>query len=74
VSIAASHVMLQAWELGIGTCWVNYFSNTRLEKELGLPENERSVLIMPMGYPSKEAKPLPMHSEYKSVEEIVRFI
>ena len=74
VSLAASHVMLQAWELGIGTCWVNYFSNSHLEKELGLPENERSVLIMPIGYPSPDASPLPMHSEYKAVEEIVKFI
>lgn len=74
VSIVASHVMLQAWELGIGTCWVNYFSNSRLEKELGLPENERSVLIMPMGYPAEDASPLAMHSEYKDISDIVRYL
>ncbi|MBR6996624.1 MAG: nitroreductase family protein [Ruminococcus sp.] len=74
VSIAASHVMLQAWELGIGTCWVNYFSNSRLEKELGLPENERSVLIMPMGYPAEDASPLAMHSEYKDIRDMVRYL
>ena len=66
--------MLQAWELGIGTCWVNYFSNSRLEKELGLPENERSVLIMPMGYPAEDASPLAMHSEYKDISDIVRYL
>ena len=74
VSIVASHVMLQAWELGIGTCWVNYFSNSRLEKELELPENERSVLIMPMGYPAEDASPLAMHSEYKDISDIVRYL
>ncbi|PWJ10812.1 nitroreductase family protein [Ruminococcus flavefaciens] len=74
VSIVASHVMLQAWELGIGTCWVNYFSNSRLEKELGLPENERSVLIIPMGYPAEDASPLAMHSEYKDISDIVRYL
>lgn len=74
VSIVASHVMLQAWELGIGTCWVNYFSNSRLEKEMGLPENEKAVLLMPIGYPSEDVAPLPLHSKCKPLEETVRFI
>lgn len=75
VSIVASHIMLQAWELGIGTCWVNYFSNSKLEKELGLPENEKSVLLMPIGYPAEDAAPLEkMHSVYKDINETVKFI
>ena len=28
-SIVATHMMLQAWELGIGSCWVNFFPGTR---------------------------------------------
>lgn len=75
VSIVATHVMLKAWELGIGTCWVNYFSPTRLEKELGLPENERSVLLMPIGYPADDAVPLEkMHSVCKPLGDTVRYI
>lgn len=74
VSIVATHIMLQAWELGVGTCWVNYFSPTRLEKELNLPENERAVLLMPMGYPAEDSEPLAMHSQYKDISDTVRFI
>lgn len=74
VSIVASHIMLEAWELGVGTCWVNYFANSRLEKELGLPENERAVLLMPMGYPAEDSVPLKLHEESKSIDETVRFI
>lgn len=75
VSIVASHVMLQAWELGIGTCWVNYFANSKLERELDLPDNERAVLLMPIGYPAEDAAPLEkMHSVYKKIEETVRYI
>ncbi|WP_019678620.1 nitroreductase family protein [Ruminococcus flavefaciens] len=74
VSIVATHVMLQAWELGIGSCWVNYFSNSRLERELGIPENENSVLIMPVGYPSKDSGPLHLHEECKPLDATVRFI
>lgn len=75
VSIVASHIMLAAWDLGIGTCWVNYFANTKLEKELGVPENERAVLLMPIGYPAEDSLPIEkLHSFYKNIDETVRFI
>lgn len=75
VSIVATHIMLEAWELGIGTCWVNYFPNSKLEKELCLPQNERAVLLMPMGYPAVDAKPLEsMHGVCKNISETVRFM
>lgn len=75
VSIVATHVMLEAWELGIGTCWVNYFANSKLEKELDLPQNEKAVLLMPIGYPADDSTPLEkMHSVYKNIDETVRYI
>ncbi|MDE6092107.1 MAG: nitroreductase family protein [Ruminococcus sp.] len=74
VSIVASHIMLEAWELGVGTCWVNYFANSKLEKELGLPENECAVLLMPMGYPAEDSVPLKLHKECKAIDETVRYI
>lgn len=74
VSIVASHIMLEAWELGVGTCWVNYFANSNLEKELGLPENERAVLLMPMGYLAEDSVPLKLHEECKAIDETVRYI
>lgn len=74
VSIVASHVMLEAWDLGIGSCWVNYFSNSKLERELKLPESERAVLIMPIGYPSEDSTPLPLHDKYKPINDTIKFI
>lgn len=74
VSIVATHVMMEAWELGIGSCWVNFFSNSRIEEAFELPANEKLVLLMPMGYPSSDAAPIPMHSQYKAIEDTVKFI
>ncbi len=75
VSIVASHIMMQAWELGIGTCWVNYFSNTTVEKEMNIPENERIVLLMPIGYPADDSVPLEkMHNACKNISETVKYI
>ena len=75
VSIVATHIMLEAWELGIGTCWVNYFANSKLERELGIPQDERAVLLMPIGYPAADSQPLEkMHSVYKAIDQTVRYI
>ncbi len=74
VSIVATHAMLEAEDLGLGTCWVNYFPNTELEKAFGLPKNERSVLLMPVGYPAPDAAPGPNHAASKKTGEFVKFI
>ena len=74
VSIVATYVMLQATELGLSTCWCNYFANSKLEKLFELPENEKSVLIMPVGYAAESAKPSPMHQKMRPEEDIVRYL
>ena len=72
VSIVATHVMLRAWELGIGSCWVNFFPNTETGRAFGLGENEKPVLLMPLGYPGEKAKPSPMHSQRNPMGALVK--
>lgn len=74
VSIAATYVMLRAIELGVYTTWCNYYPNTQLERALGLPENERSVLVMPIGYRAEDALPSPSHEASRPIGEVVRYI
>ncbi len=70
-AIVATHVMLEASELGLGTCWVNNFSPSKAKSIFNLPENETVVLLMPLGYASPDAKPLAKHFEKKAIDEIV---
>ena len=74
VSIVATHVMLAAAEQGLATCWCNYFANSRLEETFELPENERSVLIMPVGYADESARPAPGHDQKKDLAEVVKYL
>lgn len=74
VSIVATHMMMEATELGLGTCWVCYFPNTPMEKILGLPANEKLALLMPIGYPAEDAEPRAGHFKRKEISETVRFI
>lgn len=74
VSIVATHAMLRATELGLATCWCNYFANSELERVLSLPEGERSVLVMPLGHAAEDAKPAPGHAASKAIADVVDYL
>lgn len=71
-SIVTTHMMLQAWEDGIGSCWVGVFNSDEVREALGLPENIRVTALMPMGYADMEAGP--RHSQYREREDVVEEI
>lgn len=64
-AIVCTHMMLQAFELGIGSCWVGYFNGDDVAGALGLPENVTVSALLPMGYPAENAAPLPLHTQYR---------
>ena len=74
VSIAATHAMMEAADIGLGTCWCNYFSNSEAEKAFGIPSDERCVLFMPIGYPAEDSVPSKMHTDCRPVNEVVRYL
>lgn len=74
VSIVATHMMLAAWDLGIGSCWVNFFPNTEAAQAFSLPETEKAVLLLPIGYPAQGAAPAPMHAKKKDMDQLVKYL
>lgn len=53
VSIALSFMMLEATELGLGTCWLGAFHEDKVKDILNIPDAMRVVAVMPLGYPSE---------------------
>ena len=70
-SIVATHMMLKAWDLGIGSCWVNCFPPTETAKAFNIPDNIKIVLLLPLGYAEDHVRPAHLHSERKALEETV---
>ena len=70
-SIVLSHAMLAAKELGVDSCWVCRFDNSEVERVMGLPENIKTVSIMPLGYPAEGAGPSERHTVRKPLDEWV---
>lgn len=53
VSIACAFMILQAYELGLGTCWIGAFNEGETKKILNIPEHVRVVAVIPLGYPNQ---------------------
>jgi len=71
VGIAGEHFVLQAHELGLGTCWIGWFHVKRAQKFFQIPRGVKVCELVAVGYPSSEWKPNPQ--KRKSMEEIVFF-
>lgn len=73
-AIVCTHMMLEAWEQGVGSCWVAYFNADDVARALDLPENIRVVALLPMGYPAEDAAPLPLHSQFRELDDMVTIL
>ena len=69
-TIILTHMMLEAWEQGIGSCWVGLFDHIEAAKAFGLPAEIKPVAIMPLGYAAEGSKPSPMHAVYREKSEM----
>lgn len=58
-SIAADHMILQATEEGLGTCWIGAFDEKKVKEILGIPEAIRVPILFPLGYPAESPAPRP---------------
>ena len=70
-SIVATQMMLQAEELGLGTCWACWFDTAKTKEVFAIPENEEVFAILPLGYPAEDCKPAGLHFSRKGLEETV---
>jgi nitroreductase len=69
VSIACAYMILQAYELGLGTCWIGAFKQDEAKKILNIPEHVRVVAMTPLGYPNEH----PSSKSRKRLDQIVCF-
>jgi nitroreductase len=53
-SIALAYMMLEAHELGLGTCWLGHFFADKVKKALDIPDYVSVVAFTPIGYPAEE--------------------
>ena len=50
-SIVTTQMMLQAFELGVGSTWVGSFDPQKVRKAFNLPKDYVPIALLPLGYP-----------------------
>ena len=71
VSIIATHMMLQATDIGMGSTFVGHFDAPILKEDFNIPDYLTPVALLPIGYPSELSKPHPLHAKRKPLCETV---
>jgi nitroreductase len=70
LGIAGEHFVLQAEELGLGTCWIGWFNIRRARKVLKIPRRFKIVSLLAVGYPASRP---PRDRVRKPLEEVAWF-
>ena len=74
-SIVCTHMMLEAWELGLGSVWVRLFDVQAVAKAFDLPSYIQPICLLPVGYASEDSVPYaPWHDVYRPIEEFTEVL
>jgi len=57
VMTAVEHMVLTAWELGYGTCWIGAFYENQVKELLEIPGEMRVIVFLPIGVPDQKPEP-----------------
>lgn len=50
IGIAVEHLILQATELNLGTCWIGWFDTKKTRRVLKIPKKYKIVSLLTLGY------------------------
>lgn len=71
-TIVADHIVLEAEDLGLSTCWLTYFEPVIIRKEFNIPANLEPVAIIALGYAdTAKASPDRHANDRKAIEDFV---
>ena len=68
-AIAVEHMSLTATELGLGTCWVAWFTQEEFRPVLNIPNDKYVLCVLTIGYADENPKP----RSRKKLEDIVHY-
>jgi len=70
IGIACEHLVLQATEEGLGSCWLGWFNERAVKKFLRLPRSAKVDIMISLGYPQQGEE---RQKTRKSLDQIRRY-
>ena len=55
-AISLQNMVVAAWTLGIGSCWIGDFKEEKVKQLLNIPANWKVVALVTFGYPAEKHK------------------
>jgi len=65
-TIAMENMVIAAWTLGVGSCWIGACNEEEVKRLLKIPDKWKIVALVTLGYPAEQPKP----RKKKSLEEM----
>ena len=69
ISIALQNMVIAAWGLGIGSCWIGDFKEAEVKSLLNIPEDRKVIALVAFGYPAEKIE----SRQKKPIDEIVSY-
>ncbi len=54
IGIACEHFILEAEDLGLGTCWIGWFNEEAVKSILNIPQQKKIDILIALGYYDRE--------------------
>ncbi len=71
--IVATHMMLEATNVGVDNIWIEMFDKNIIKQEFNLDANIEPICLIPLGYKTDDCKPSHLHNTRKDLSEIVEY-
>ena len=72
--VLLAQMMLQAADLGLGTTYVGMFDPEKLTAAFPEMAGLVPIAMLPLGYPAEGAHPARLHTDRKSMEQLVKYL
>ncbi len=71
--IVATHMMLEATNVGVDNIWIELFDENVLRSEFEIPSKLVPVCLLPLGYKDTDCPVNPLHKIRKNISELVEY-
>ena len=73
-SIVATHMMLEATNIGVDNIWIEVFDENILREEFNIPNEFIPICLLPIGYKDENCPTNPNHNLRKDISDIVEYV
>ena len=71
IGIAGEHFVLQAEDLGLGTCWIGWFDEEAIKSILNVPKDKKIDVLLALGYYNEDG--MSTEHDREPMEKIASF-